>query len=118
MTQRKFDFGYITLFVGDLERNKAFYEAIGLLLTEHRDDPKACRAQLASDVYLTLVECGESQQPTACELSFGVVSYSGAKQRLREAGFEPSPDHHPANPRGSFTFFDPDGRKIELDEFG
>ena len=57
-------------------------------------------------------------EPSQVELGFFVKSYSDVKARLARRGYLPSLEHSPANPRGPFTFFDPDGRKIELHEIG
>jgi hypothetical protein len=39
------------------------------------------------------------------------------RQKLVALGYEESREHL-ANPRGTYTFYDPDGRKVGLDEYG
>ncbi len=111
----KFDFGYLTLFTKDLEKTKSFYEAIGIEFSERGEGAeRECFAELGKRVYLT-IKVGE---PSNCELHFGVISYASAGQKLKALGYNLSPNHRPSNPRGTFTYFDPDGRKVGLDEFG
>lgn len=109
-----FDFGYLTLFTKDLEKTRAFYEAIGLLFTEcERNGERSCTAMIGRTAYLTF-KVGE---PSDCELHFGVQAHGGVQRKLKELGYEMSAERM-ANPRGTFTYRDPDGRTVGLDEFG
>lgn len=111
----------LTLFVRDLEKSKSFYEAIGLTFLAM--EPKGMGApihgyyaQVPHTYHMSFqLLIGE---PGQGELGFFVQSGGYVRDVMRQKGFEPSPDHHPANPRGPFTYFDPDGRKVSFDEIG
>ena len=114
MTMPAFDFGYLTLFTNDLERTRAFYEAIGIEFSRHeKDGVVSYSTTLRNGVYLTF-KLGE---PSNCELHFGVQAYGGVAQKLKALGYKESREHR-ANPRGTYTYYDPDGRQVGLDEFG
>lgn len=114
MNMPAFDFGYLTLFTRELEATRAFYEAIGI--TFARDEHAGVvsySTTMRNGVYLTF----KSGAPSYCELHLGVQAYEGVRQKLVALGYEESREHW-ANPRGTYTFYDPDGRKVGLDEYG
>ena len=114
MTMPAFDFGYLTLFTNDLERTRAFYEAIGITFARHENaEVVSYSTTLRNGVYLTF----KSGAPSYCELHFGVQAYGGVKRKLVALGYQESLEGR-VNPRGTYTFYDPDGRKVGLDEFG
>ena len=114
MTMPAFDFGYLTLFTNDLEKTRAFYEAIGITFSRHeKDGVVSCSTTLSNRVYLTF----KLGAPSYCELHFGVRAYGGVKRKLKALGYPESREHW-ANPRGTYTYYDPDGRQVGLDEFG
>lgn len=57
-------------------------------------------------------------EPGAAQLGFFVQSGGDVRDALRQKGFTPTPNHSPANPRGTFVYLDPDGRFVSFDEIG
>lgn len=111
----------LSLFVRDLEKSKSFYEAFGLKFLAMQ--PKGMGAPIhgytadVPDTYHMQIRLLVGE-PGQGELGFYVQSGGYVRDQLRLAGFTPSPDHPPANPRGPFTYLDPDGRKVSFDEIG